>query len=136
VKFIPRHNQIIGRNVMRKVLSAIVRPDDTRNTTKFVLIDAVGTSVRQAGLKPGDVVLSNTLSLIQMDGGISVRPILAEENVVAIVVDVEPGDLWVQNENGTRYVPLDSPEAAPPLGVEPDGRTLAQPQPQPAAGIA
>ena len=57
MKFVPRHSQAIGRVVVKRILSTIIRPDETKNTTKFVLIDGVGPDAAAAGIKVGDIVL-------------------------------------------------------------------------------
>jgi hypothetical protein len=119
VKFIPRHNQIIGRIVIKRMLSTIVRPDETKNTTKFVLVDAVGPDAAAAGLKIGDVVLPNVMSNIFLDGGAVYRPLVDEKSVACVVADVTLDELAVQNDGATKFVTLDDPEAAQSLGTNP-----------------
>lgn len=119
MKIVPRHNQILGRIVIKKTGGAIVRPDDTANTTKFVLVDAVGPGAAAAGIKVGDLVLPNALGNIVIDGGVIFRPILDEANALALAVcadDVERGGLLIQTDNGSQYVPMDSDRAAKSLG--------------------
>jgi hypothetical protein len=114
VKFIPRRRQIVGRIVVKKILSAIIRPDETKNTTKFVLIDALGPDAEAAGLKVGDLVMPKSMATMQFDGGASIRPIVDEVDVMGVVLD--PGSLAMQNENCTDFVAIDSPEAAKSIG--------------------
>jgi len=115
MKFIPRRNQAIGRIVVKRILTSIVRPDETKNTTKFVLIDAVGEGAFAAGLHVGDVVLASKMGNIQLDGGYSFRPIVDEEDVRAWVTDVSLADLVVQTDNGSGFVAFDAADAAKPL---------------------
>lgn len=118
MKFVPQHDQIIGRMVIKKVLSRIVRPDETKNTTKFVLVDAIGTGI--VGIKVGDVVVPKALGNIVLDQGTIYRPWLEKSGVLFLVTDVDiKRDLVVQNEDGSKYVGFDSPEAAQPLGESP-----------------
>lgn len=112
MKLIPRSNQVIGRVVIKRRVSTIVRPDETRETTKFVLIDALGASVAAKGFKVGDVILPTAMANIKFDGGASFRPIVHEDNIAAVLADVTLDELAVQTESGSEYVPLDSPKAA------------------------
>ncbi len=116
MKFIPRHNQVIGRMVMKRMLTSIVRPDETKGTTKFVLIDAVGPGAEAAGLKVGDVVVPSSMSHVVFDGGVSFRPLVEEANVALIVTDVDMNELLVQSDGGSQYVPFNDPIAAKSLG--------------------
>lgn len=118
MKFVPRRNQIIGRVVIRRSSSSIVRLDETK-VTKFVLVDAVGSEAEAKGIKVGDVVVTKTISHIILDGGTSFRPSFEEESVAFFVTDVQPDELVVQTDGGTEFVPLDSPKAAQPLGAPP-----------------
>jgi len=117
VKFAPRHAQIIGRTVIKKSDSKIVRTDETK-VTKFVLVDAVGDEAAAAGIQVGDVVITTKLNHIVFDGGSRFRPLLEEKDVACFVTDVGLSDLLVQTENGTEFVPLDSPKAAQSLGAQ------------------
>jgi hypothetical protein len=112
VKLTPRGAQIIGRIVIKRVLSAIVRPDETRETTKFVIVDAVGPKAAAEGIRVGDVVLPHQMSNIKLDGGVYVRPLLNEKDVVAHLRGVNLAGLAVQTDGGTEYVDFDSPKAA------------------------
>lgn len=112
MKLIPRRSQAIGRVVTQRILSAIVRPDETKNTTKFVLIDAVGADALAAGIKVGDVVLPQKMGNIQLDGGIRFRPILEEEDIRAVVTGLSLNDLVVQTDSGSHFVPFDDKDAA------------------------
>lgn len=116
MKFIPRHNQVIGRMVMKRMLTSIVRPDETKGTTKFVLIDAVGPGAAAAGLKVGDVVVPSSMSHVVLDGGVSFRPLVEEANVALIVTDVSLDELLVQSDGGSQYVAFSDPMAAKSLG--------------------
>ena len=122
MKFLPRHNQIVGRMVMKRMLTSIVRPDETRGTTKFVLIDAVGPGAAAAGLKVGDVVVPSSMSHVVLDGGVSFRPLIEEANVALIVTDVSLDELVVQSDGGSQYVPFDDAIAAKSLGEQPADR--------------
>ena len=115
MKLVPRHNQAIGRIVIKRILSAIVRPDETKNTTKFVLDDSVGAGAEAEGIKVGDVVLPVQLSNIMLDGGASFRPIVDEKDVRAFVTDVTLEELMVQTDNGGKFVSLGDTEAAQSL---------------------
>ncbi len=110
MKFIPRRNQAMGRIVIKRVLSSIVRPDETRDTTKFVLIDGVGADAQAAGIKVGDIVLVSQLNNFILDGGALYRPIINEKDIMFVVADL--GELAVQTENGRQYVPFGSKDAA------------------------
>ena len=112
MKLIPRRNQAIGRIVIKRIMSTIVRPDETKHTTKFVLIDAVGSGALAAGIKVGDVVLPHQLGNIQLDGGVIFRPILNEEDIRAWVTGVTLDELMVQTDNGSHFVPFDDKDAA------------------------
>ena len=116
MKFVPRRNQAIGRIVVKRILSHIIRPDETKNTTKMVLIDAVGAGAAAAGIKVGDIVLPGKMGNILLDGGASFRPLLDEEDIRAWVTDVSLADLVVQTDNGSGFVAFDAKDAAQPLG--------------------
>jgi hypothetical protein len=116
VKLIPRRNQAIGRIVVKRIMSFIVRPDETKNTTKFVLIDAVGAVAEAAGIRVGDIVLPGKMGNILLDGGASFRPLLDEEDIRAWATDVNLSDLVVQTDNGSGFVSFDAKDAAQPLG--------------------
>lgn len=119
MKLIPRGKQVIGRMVIKRVLSSIVRPDETRRTTKFMLVDAVGPDAAAKGVRVGDVVLTTTFSNISLDGGVYLRPIVDEDSIAATLTDVAPGELFVQTDGGTEYVAFDSPKAAKSLAESP-----------------
>ena len=112
MKFIPRHAQIVGRTIMKRVLTTIVRPDENKNTTKFILIDGLGPEAAAAGLKVGDIVLPTKIGNVMIDGGVSVRPIMVEQDVAFVLADVRLEDFYIQTEDGKRYVSLDDKEAA------------------------
>lgn len=116
MKFVPRRNQAIGRIVVKRIYSSIVRPDETKNTTKLVLIDAVGAVAAAAGIKVGDIVLPGKMGNILLDGGASFRPLVDEEDIRAWVTDVTLADLVVQTDNGSGFVAFDAKDAAQPLG--------------------
>ena len=115
MKFVPRRNQAIGRIVVKRILSHIIRPDETKNTTKMVLIDAVGAGAAAAGIRVGDIVLPSKMGNILLDGGASFRPLLDEEDIRAWVTDVSLADLVVQTDNGSGFVAFDAKDAAQPL---------------------
>jgi hypothetical protein len=112
VKLVPRGSQVIGRVVVKRVLSAIVRPDETRETTKFVLVDAVGPDAAAKGVKVGDVILPTAMSNIKLDGGVSVRPIVPEAGIAAFLTGVDVAQLAVQTDGATEYVAFGDPRAA------------------------
>jgi len=115
MNFEPRRDQAVGRIVVRLTSSAIVRPDETKGTTKLMLIDAVGPDLKD--LKVGDVVLPTMVSGIVMEGGASFRPMAEDKNIAVIVRDWKSLDEFrVQNESGSEYVPFSDPRAAKSLG--------------------
>lgn len=127
MKFVPRRNQIVGRSVIKRVLKTIVRLDDNKNTTKFILVDAVGPGAAAAGLKVGDIVLPHKVNTIMLDGGVRVIFLLEEEHVAIVVTGLPREELEVQNTNGTQFVSFDDPDAAQPIGENPhatNGRTI------------
>jgi|HubBroStandDraft_2_1064218.scaffolds.fasta_scaffold02019_9 hypothetical protein len=125
MKFEPRRGQAVGRIVVRPVSSSILRPDETKNLTKFVLIDAVGPDLEAKGVKVGDIVMPTAISGIVMENGASFRPMAEETNIALIIRDWESLDEFrVQNENGTQYVPFSDPRAAKSLGAIASERTL------------
>jgi len=115
VKFVPRHNQIIGRMVVKRASSKIIVGDPTK-VTKFILVDAVGDGAAAAGVKVGDIVVPKSLSQIVMENGTSFCPFLEEKDVAFFVRDLKPGEMLVQSASGTQYVSLESPEAAEAFG--------------------
>ena len=115
MKFAPRRNQIIGRAVIKRKFAAILRPNETDGITKFVLVDAVGVDAAAKGIKVGDVIVPLKVGNIVMDGAF--RPVVEEENAGLFVTELSPGELLVQTENGSRYVPFDSEDAAVSLGA-------------------
>jgi hypothetical protein len=118
MKFEPRCGQAVGRIVVRLTHSTIVRPDETKGTTKFVLLDAVGPDLEAKGLRAGDVVLPIAINTIIMDGGASFRPLVEEPKIALIVRDWKSLDEFrVQTENGSEYVPFSDPRAAVSIGV-------------------
>lgn len=117
MNFEPRRGQLIGRMVIKRMLTAIVRPDETKATTKFVLVDAIGSGVEETGLKVGDIVLPKTIGNLVLDGGVSFRPIVEEKDVTVVVRDwTSLSEFAVQTENGMQYVPIDDPKAARSMG--------------------
>jgi hypothetical protein len=115
VKFVPRHNQIIGRMVVKRPSSMIHIGDPTK-VTKFVLVDAVGDGAAAAGVKVGDIVVPKSLSQIVMENGTSFCPFLEEKDVAFFVRDLLPGEMLIQSASGAQYVSLESPEAADAFG--------------------
>jgi hypothetical protein len=114
VKFVPRRTQIIGRTVIEKRKSTIIQPNETE-ITKFILVDAVGSEAAAQGIRVGDVVVPKAIGNMVM--GERFRPWLEEVHVGFFLTDVVlEEDLLVQTENGKRFVPFDSPEAAQSLG--------------------
>jgi hypothetical protein len=117
VKFAPRHSQIVGRMVIKRSDSKIIRTDETK-VTKFVIVDAVGAEAAAAGIKVGDVVVATKLNHMFFDAGMRFRPLIDEKDIACFVTDLQPGELLVQTENGAQYVLFDSPDAAQPLGTQ------------------
>jgi hypothetical protein len=116
MNFKPRRDQIVGRIVVRPSASAIVRPDETKDTTKFILIDAVGPALKD--LKVGDVVMPTKVIGISLNGGASFRPMAIDENIALLVEDwTSLDEFLVQNESGTEYVSFSDPRAAKSLGT-------------------
>lgn len=119
MKFVPRHNDIVGRYVLKQapVESLILRPGDpSKESTKFILVDAVGPEAEANGIKVGDIVLIDRVATIQLDGGAICRAITKEPDCRMFVDDVDMSWFIVQTDNGKKFVPLDHPEAARPIG--------------------
>lgn len=114
MKFVPRRNQVIGRVVIRRTLTSIVLVDESK-VTKFILIDAVGEEAAANGVKVGDVIVPLTINNIMLNNGF--RPVLDEKNIAFFVTDIAPGELMVQTDSGSKYVPLDAEDAAQSLGA-------------------
>jgi hypothetical protein len=125
VKLIPRGNQIIGRVVIKRVFSTIIRVDETKETTKFVLVDAVGPDAAAKGFKVGDIVLPTQMSNIKLDGGAFFRPLVNADYVAAYLTDVNVEELGVQTDGGTEYVAFGAPRAATPLAESPPAEARA-----------
>lgn len=117
MKLAPRHNQIVGRLVIKRSDSKIIRVDETK-VTKFVLVDAVGDGALAKGVRIGDVVLAKKINHMIFDAGACFRPLLEEEDVACFVTELQPGELLVQVENGSQYTLFDAPDAAVPLGAQ------------------
>jgi len=117
MKFVPRRAQVVGRIVIKKrEQSLIVRPDETRNITKFVLIDALGPDAEAAGLKVGDIVLPFQIENVVLEGGASFRPLIDEKQVRLLVKDLALEDVMVQTDSAAGFVPWGSKEAAQSIG--------------------
>jgi hypothetical protein len=114
----PRPGQAIGRVVIQmNVSSLIVRPDETKGTTKLVLLDAIGPDLAAKGLKVGDIVLPSKVSGAVMNGGASFRPIVNEQDILTVLRNWTSLDEFrVQTESGSEYVAFSDPKAAPSLG--------------------
>ena len=118
MKFEPRRGQAVGRIVVRPTHSSILRPDETKNLTKFILLDAVGPDLEAKGLKVGDIVMPTAISGIMMDNGASFRPMASDENIALVIRDWSSLDEFhVQTESGAQYVPFTDPRAAKSLGA-------------------
>lgn len=118
MKFVPRHSQIIGRMVIKRPSSKIIRPDE-KKITKFVLVDAVGSDAVASGIRVGDLVVPVALIGIMPEGEGSYRPMVEEKNIAFFVTDIPPEELLVQTDSGMKYVPFDSEEAAQSFGAPP-----------------
>jgi hypothetical protein len=118
VNYEPRPGQAVGRVVMQmNVSSLIVRPDETKGTTKLVLLDAIGPDLAAKGLKVGDIVLPSKVSGAVMNGGASFRPIVNEQDILLVLRNWTSLDEFrVQTESGSEYVAFNNPKAAPSLG--------------------
>lgn len=116
MKLVPRRNQVIGRIVVKRILTTIVRPDETKHTTKFVLVDAVGAGAEAAGIRVGDIVLPGKMGNILLDGGVSFRPLVDEEDIRGWATEVAMSELVVQTDSGSGFVAFDAKDAAQPLG--------------------
>jgi hypothetical protein len=118
VKFEPRPHQAVGRVVLRTVASStIVRPDESKGTTKFMLLDAVGSDFEKEGFRVGDIVVPQKVSSVVMEGGASFRAILDLDDILVTVRDWSSLDEFrVQTESGSEYVAFSDPRAAPSLG--------------------
>ena len=117
MKLAPRHNQAVGRMVIKRSDSKIIHTDETK-VTKFVLIDAVGEDAVAAGIKVGDVVVATKLNHMIFDAGRRFRPLVDEKDIACFVTDLQPGELLVQVENGAKYVLFDDQDAAVSLGAQ------------------
>lgn len=110
--YIARHKQVIGRIAIKRVLRSIIRPDQTKDTTKFILVDGVGPEAALAGIKVGDIVVPTAMAAIKLDGGSCIRAMLEEPSIGAVVGGLSPGELVIQTDNGKEYVPFDDERAA------------------------
>lgn len=104
--------------VIKRSFTKIIRPDETKNTTKFILIDAVGPGAAATGLKVGDVVVPTAIISLVLDGGASFRPMLDEKNVAAIVTYESLDEFAIQTDNGSEFVSLDHGDAAKSFGAD------------------
>ena len=119
MKLEPMALQIIGRMVIRHTLVDDHSARHRRRSSKFILVDAVGAGAAAKGVKVGDIVLPKALGNVVMDEGSSTCRVIEEENVAFFVRDVAPGELVMQTDTGTEFVPFDSPKAAQSLGSPP-----------------
>lgn len=116
MNFDPLPNQAVGRIVIKKAASAIVRVDESK-ITKFVLMDAVGFGFERYGLKAGDVVVVKAMGNLVMDGGVF-RPLIDLENVALVVRGwASLDEFHVQTEGASQYVPFGDEKAAKSLGA-------------------
>lgn len=104
--------------VIRRVLQKIIRPDETKNTTKFILVDAVGPEAAAAGIKVGDIVVPTAIISLILDGGASFRPMVEERNVAAVITDAGLDEFAIQNDSGSEFVSIDHQDAAQSFGVQ------------------
>lgn len=122
MNFEPRHTQAFGRIVVRRPTSSIVRPDATKGTTKYLLLDAVGPGAHAAGLRAGDVVVPVKVNTVVLENGAALRPFVEEREVALVLRDwASLDEFHVQTESGAEYVPFDDPRAAPSLGARAPG---------------
>lgn len=112
MKLVPVENEMIGRLVIKRSDSMIIRVDETK-VTKFVLIDGIGESVTR--YKVGDVVLAKKVNNMIFDAGAIWRPLIEASDVACYATELAPGELYMQTENATQYVPFDSDQAAKSL---------------------
>ncbi len=104
MKLVARHDEVIGRVVIKRVRSAILRLNEFKNTTKFLLVDAVGPDAAEKGIKVGDVVLARTIDHLKFDAGTIVRFIAKEPSIAIVVEDVDLEEFAIQVDNGEEYV--------------------------------
>jgi hypothetical protein len=103
---------MIGRIVITRPRSTIILVDASKDTSKFLLVDAAHPDT---GYKPGDLVMPGAWGKIHLFGGSYHRPILNKASIVTDVTDWQPRHLLIQNDAATKFVPFDSTEAARPL---------------------
>ena len=125
MKLIPEGKQIIGRIVIKRIFSTIIRLDEAKETTKFVLIDAVGPDAAARGYKVGDIVLPIRMSNVKLDGGAFWRPLVNVDDVAAHMSDVDTKELGIQTDSATEYVDFDAPRAALSIAESPSTATRA-----------
>jgi len=102
-----------------------MRPDDTKGTTKLMLIDAVGPDT--GGLQVGDIVLPTTVIGILMENGAAFRPMAEEKNIALVVRDwTSLDEFHVQTESGAQYVKFSDPKAAKSLGAVAEPSSLVR----------
>ena len=114
MKIAPRRDEIVGRMVIPRPSSSIIRPDETK-VSKFVLVDAVGELAAKAGIEPGQIVVPRALGQVIMREAF--RPILKEGDVAFFVTQVSLQDFLIQTEGGSEYVPMESEKAAASWGL-------------------
>ena len=112
--FTPRGNKILGRTIIAKLESLIIRPDKTV-VSKFVLVDAVGKTAEAAGIKAGDIIVPTKLGAIVIHD--SRRASLEEEDVWGHA-SASLEDFLVQTDDGKDFVPFEDPKAAKPLAAQ------------------
>lgn len=118
MKFEPRRGQAVGRIVIKPSRSSILRPDQTKGISKFVILDAIGPDLLAKGLNVGDVVVPRAVGNVMMDDGASFRPTVNEEDILLVVRDwASLDEFHVQTDNGAKYVPFSDPLAAKSLGA-------------------
>jgi hypothetical protein len=130
VKFEPRRGQAVGRVVIKPSRSSILKPDQTKGITKFVLLDAVSPELEAKDIRVGDVVVPFAISNVMLEDGAMFRPIVDDENIKLFVRDWKSLDEFhVQTDNGAAYVPFGDPRAAISLGALSEPK-LARPRPE------
>jgi hypothetical protein len=112
MRFEPRRSQTTGRIIIKRVLKTIIRPDETKNTTKFMLVDGVGDEAKAAGIHVGDVVLPGQFENFILDGGVFFRPIVEEKDIRMVIRNAVLDEFMMQTDSGSEFVPFDDAKAA------------------------
>lgn len=93
----PKRNQVLGRPAeVRKSEGGLLLPDSQhKNTTVFVIVEAVGPEVRDC--KEGDIVIPRHVNHIFLRGGFH-RVTFEEEQILATVDETIRAQLTMSGE--------------------------------------